>query len=235
MTPEEGREAAALADLLRALARRAWGFVTISPRSHAFVAARGRPGGDPLRDLLGWSFPVAREELDAEILDLLEAGGALEDIGGGAVRSRYRISSESGRLYLHSAWPTLAPDSVFFGPDSYRFAACIRRRLDPRSRVTRLVEIGAGSGVGAITAAGLYRDAEIAFTDINPAALRLASINAAAAGVQATAILTSGLDGVAGRWDLIVSEPSNPWVSGADPPGPGRTPVALQRRPRRAR
>lgn len=204
----EGGRAAdeALQRLLLTLKQRGYRFVTPSPRTHAMVAARGRTTGDPLRDLLGWSLPVRRTEIDGEVLDVLTAAGALAE-DGDSIRSQYRVSSEGADLYLHSAYPTTAPDAVFFGPDSYRFAAFIRRCTIPGVRVARLAEIGAGSGVGAITAGRLHRDARVEFTDINPAALRLAAINAAAAGIEAKAILTSGLDSAEGSYDLIVANP----------------------------
>lgn len=203
---DEGQRIA-LHRLLDALRRRQFRFITVSPRTHAIVTARGRSGDDPLRDLLGWSLPVGRDEIDAELLNLLMAGGALVEARNGAVGCRYRVSSEGQDLYLHSAYPTIAADSVFFGPDSYRFAACLRRKLDPDLDVGRLVEIGAGSGIGAITASRVYPRARVEFTDINPAALRLAAVNAASAGIEAVAIQTSGLDAAGGPYDLIVANP----------------------------
>ena len=212
---ETSPQDAALRALLVALKRRNYRFVTPSPRTHGIVVARARRAdADPLRDLLGWSLEVEGSQIDPELLALLDAGEALLRDDAGRIRSRYRVSSEGDRLYLHSAYPTAGIDSVFFGPDSYRFAAFLRHRLVPLAGVRRLVEIGAGSGVGALTAARLHPDADIVFTDINPAALRLARINAEAAGVSATGFLTSGLAEAPASFDLIVANP--PYLVDAD-------------------
>jgi methylase of polypeptide subunit release factors len=212
---EPGSRDAALRALLVALKQRGYRFVTPSPRTHAIVLARARRAdADPLRDLLGWSLPVAPSQIAADLFALLDDGEALLRDNAGRIRSRYRVSSEGDALYLHSAYPTAETDSVFFGPDSYRFAAFLRRRLDSSAGVQRLVEIGAGSGVGALTAAGRYPGADIVFTDINPAALRLAHINAEAAGVSAAGVLTSGLAETPGSFDLVVANP--PYLVDAD-------------------
>ena len=76
---------------------------------------------------------------------------------------------------LHSAYPTAGEDAVFLGPDSYRFADLIGAELEPDVPPTaRIVDIGTGAGVGAVTAASHCRGARVVATDINPLALRLA-------------------------------------------------------------
>ena len=77
----------------------------------------------------------------------------------------------------------------------------------------RLVDIGAGSGVGAIMAAARAPGATLTATDINPLALRFARINARHAGVELETVEASGLDGVEGPVDLVIANP--PFV--ADP------------------
>src|SRR6185436_10554879 len=74
-------------------------------------------------------------------------------------------------------------------------------------QVRRLVDIGCGSGAGAVVAARQTRASEVVMTDINPAALRLARVNAAAAGVAARADLSDVLNAVDGTFDLVVSNP----------------------------
>jgi hypothetical protein len=87
-----------------------------------------------------------------------------------------RFSTLQGLLLAHSQYPTLAPDSVFFGPDTYRFAALISRVLygcpsPPRA----ILDLGCGSGVGNIVAARRAGGRPfLALADVNPAALRLA-------------------------------------------------------------
>lgn len=182
---------AALLDLLHALHARAYRFVTITPASHARVVARpDRRWADSLEDALGWSLPFVEGAVDCEIVDLLRRAGALEAVEGGH-RSLVRVSSLGGELYLHSAYPTDAGDAVFLGPDSYRFADLIEAELGGCHGT--LVDIGTGSGVGAIVAAKRCPEADVVMTDVNPVALRFAEINARAAGVKVRALLADGL------------------------------------------
>ena len=122
-----------------------------------------------------------------------------------------RMSSLDGELFLHSAYPTLAPDSVFFGPDTYRFARAIKATLAGRdatgSRVRRAVDIGCGAGPGAILLAKNYPNAKIYGVDINDNALRLTTINASLANVKVTARYSNLLNDIDGQFDLIISNP----------------------------
>ena len=199
---------AALLRLLETLREREYHFITPTPATHARVIARpGRTRAEDLADVLGWSLPFERGLLDKELLGLLEAAGVLE-AAGALLRSAVRVSWLKGRLFLHSAYPTQDEDAVFFGPDSYRFADLIEAELARHCPAgARIVDIGTGSGVGAIVAAGLCPDAEVVMTDINPKALRLARINAAAAGVQTRDVESGDLDGIEGALDLVLANP----------------------------
>ena len=77
-----------------------------------------------------------------------------------------------GLLFAHSQYPTLAPDSVFFGPDTYRFAALISRVLyGCPSPPGAILDLGCGSGVGNIVAARRAGGRPfLALADVNPAA-----------------------------------------------------------------
>jgi methylase of polypeptide subunit release factors len=116
-------------------------------------------------------------------------------------------------LFLHSAFPTDDTDSVFFGPDSYRYVRFLAAELPRLTPARRLVDIGGGSGVGAVAAAALLPGARVTATDINPLALRFARINARHAGVALETVEASSLDGVEGPIDLAIANP--PFV--ADP------------------
>jgi precorrin-6B methylase 2 len=199
---------AALLDLLKLLKARDYHFVTPTPASHERVVARpDMAGARDLRGLLGWSLP-APVGLDDAVEDLLRQAGMLEEADG-RVKSRLRASSLRGQLFLHSAYPTDAEDSVFFGPDSYRFADLIaqeleRRPLPPRAHV---VDMGAGAGIGGIVAGLCSESAKVTLTDLNPKALRLAQINAAAAGVELETIESDTLEQVADPIDLAIINP----------------------------
>lgn len=199
-----------LLNLLRLLQRRAYRFVTPTPASHARVIARPeRQGARDLRDALGWSLPFAPGKLDAEVEDLLRRAGMIEALGGGLLKSRVRVSSLHGRLFLHSAYPTVAEDAVFFGPDSYRFADLIVAELSARPLApgAHIVDMGAGAGVGGIAGATASERAHITLTDLNPKALRLARINADAADVPVVTVQSDTLDDVRDPIDLAVINP----------------------------
>jgi hypothetical protein len=72
--------------------------------------------------------------------------------------------------------------------------------------VRRLVDIGAGAGVGGI-AAGRLTGTKALLSDVNPEALRLARINAAFAGVPVETIQGPGLDCVEAAIDLAIANP----------------------------
>lgn len=199
----------ALLDLLGLLKDEGYRFVTPTPATHARILARpDRRQATDLRDIFGWSLPFAPELLPQPILECLRAAHAVREEGP-LLRSRLRVSRLHDELYLHSAFPTDEEDSVFFGPDSYRFADLIAaelaaRPLEPRARVA---DIGGGAGVGALVAARTCPSAQVFMTDVNPKALRLARINAAAAGVEMETVEASGLAGVAPPLDLITLNP----------------------------
>lgn len=205
----------ALVGLLEGLAAAGYRFVAVTPKTHRRVLGRspGRIAAD-LRDVFGWSLPFEEALLPDRIRDALDRSGMMAREGG-LCRSRVRVASAGGRLFLHSAFPTDESDAVFFGPDSYRYVRFLEAEMPRLGPVRRIVDIGAGSGVGAIAAASILPGARLTATDINPRALRFARINARHAGVELETVEASGLDGVAGPFDLVVANP--PFV--VDPAG----------------
>lgn len=196
----------ALGQALRDLGYR---FVTPTPLTHRRV--NRRPEHRQARDLpgvFGWSRPFALALLPEPLAALMHQADLLESTGP-LWRSRLRLSSLSGELFWHAAFPTLARDSVFFGPDTYRFAQAIEAAPAPPGRSPRIVDIGTGSGAGAILAARRWPDATVLGLDINPEALRLARVNAALAGIGPRLELRHSdlLQGVTGDFDLILSNP----------------------------
>jgi methylase of polypeptide subunit release factors len=131
---------------------------------------------------------------------------------GELLRSKVRFSTLGGQLYAHSAYPTTAADAVFFGPDTYRFAALIEAELacQPLPDGTRILDIGCGAGPGGIAAA-LASPAgrtELLLADINPQALEFARANAALAGLPAVRFQQSDLyEALGDGFDLIVANP----------------------------
>jgi len=199
----------ALLDLLGLLKDLDYRFVTPTPATHARVLARpDRRQASDLRDIFGWSLPFAPELLAQPVLECLRAAHAVREEGP-LLRSQVRVSKLHDDLYLHSAYPTEQEDSVFFGPDSYRFADLIAAELAarPLKPEARIADIGGGAGVGALVAARSCPEAQVVMTDINPKALRLARINAAAAGLEIETVEGSGLNGVKPPLDLVTLNP----------------------------
>ncbi|MET3725464.1 methyltransferase [Sphingomonas trueperi] len=208
---------AALHELIAFLKARAYRFITPTPATHARVLARSdRQRAADLRDVFGWSLPFARDLLDAPLLETLEAAGLIE-VTGDLLRSKVRVSTLGPDLLVHSAYPTDDTHAVFFGPDSYRFARFIAEELRrcPEREGATLVDIGTGAGAGAIAAAHCCPKVDIVMTDINPAALRLARVNAQAAGVAARFVEGDDLSGISGELDLVLANP--PYI--IDPAG----------------
>lgn len=196
----------ALLDLLTRLDAAGYDFITPTPETHRRVLARrrGQPAQD-LREVLGWSLPFADGALPSGILEALQAGGALEACGE-LRRCKLRVSRVRGRLFLHSAFPTDAPDAVFLGPDSYRFADLIARELPPDARGL-VVDVGTGAGVGAITAALTSGGVRVIGADVNPHGLRLARIAARHAGVEVDLRRADGLEGLPDGLTAVVANP----------------------------
>jgi methylase of polypeptide subunit release factors len=198
----------ALLRLATALRDEGYTFVTPTPATHARVNARPcNEWAHTLQDVFGWSRPFRGDTVPSGLLALMREAGVLAG-DGEAWRSLVRLSCLDRMLFLHSAYPTTAADSVFLGPDTYRFAAALDEWLARAAApVRRAVDIGCGAGPGAMVLAARRPDAEVLGVDINPAALRLTRINAALAGVAVTASHSDLLGGVTGTFDLIISNP----------------------------
>ncbi|WP_296257196.1 MULTISPECIES: class I SAM-dependent methyltransferase [unclassified Pseudomonas] len=199
----------ALLRLGKHLSAEQYRFVTVTPLTHQRVNAREENRkARSLRDIFGWSRPFESELLPEAELEALLDSGVLRAHAGLWV-SDVRWSSLENVLFVHSSFPTLANDSVFFGPDTYRFAQAIEDHLRTTTHPVRTaVDIGCGSGVGAILIAKARRDAQVLAVDINPTALRFTSINATLAGVENVSAYHSDiLEGTTGAFDLIVANP----------------------------
>lgn len=196
----------ALLRLATAVRAAGYDFVTPTPATHARVNARPENAwAHDLAGVFGWSRPFRESVVPPAIRAAMHEAGVLSADGPG-YRSTLRLSSLDGLLFLHSAYPTTAADAVFFGPDTYRFARAILAHRAARP-VCRAVDIGCGAGPGAILVARAYPGAEVTAVDINPRALQLTRVNAALADVSVSAVLSDLLSGVAGDFDLIVSNP----------------------------
>ncbi|MBR1153587.1 class I SAM-dependent methyltransferase [Bradyrhizobium sp. JYMT SZCCT0428] len=183
-------------------------FVTPTPATHNRI--NNRPAhrrAELLTDIFGWSRPFESAVLPASLFDVLKDGGVIREKDGGWI-SGVRASTLHRQTLLHSAFPTLSPDAVFFGPDTYRFANAIRSNLraEPRT-LQRALDIGCGTGAGAIVISKQATCDEILMTDINETALQFAALNADAAGVEAVPLNSDLFANVDGDFGLIVANP----------------------------
>ncbi len=200
---------AALLDLGRALKERAYRHVAVTPATHARVLSRpDRIWAARLEDVFGWSLPFQAGLMPDGLWRSMQAAGVVVPEGEGW-RSTVRWSTLDADLYVHSAYPTAAADAVFFGPDTYRYTAALRRHLERRTApLRRAVDIGCGAGPGAVVVAKREPAARVDAVDINADALRFAVVNAALAGIDNVECRRSSLlDGLDGTFDLIAANP----------------------------
>ncbi|WP_334107734.1 class I SAM-dependent methyltransferase [Methylobacillus sp.] len=198
-----------LRQLLKELQARQYRFTTMTPVSHELVNRRaGNALARDLAGIFGWNRWFEPHVMDDALFKLMQSLDLLENEGG-SWRSRLRVSSLDAFLFLHSAFPTLDADAVFFGPDTYRFTRAIHHYLAlQKPTVRRAVDIGCGSGAGAVLLAARLPQAEVWGTDINSKALALARVNGAASGCGNLHWQQGSLlDGLYGEFDLIVANP----------------------------
>ena len=199
---------ATLLMLLGHLEREGYAFVTTTPATHAHVVARpDRRHARALRDVFGWSLPFDAALLEPTLFGPLRDAGVIALRSDGRYESRVRVSQVGGALFLHSAFPTTARDSVFLGPDSHRFADLILASASDLGPGARILDYAAGAGVGGIVAARCWPQARLTMADINPQALFLASVNAAHGGLDADAVEAKSPGDLEGAFDLIVTNP----------------------------
>ncbi|MBB4751387.1 methyltransferase [Actinoplanes lobatus] len=206
-TPQETD--AALVDLGDALRAGGYRFTTTTPATHERVNRRpGNARARSLRDVFGWNRPFGPGVLPERIVELMDLAGVL-DRDGDIWRSRVRFSCYDGEILVHSAFPATDPDAVFFGPDTYPMVNAAIAVIESRGRpVRRAVDIGCGTGAGAIAVAKRAPGGEILAVDINPVARHFARLNALLARTPHVRVCNSYLlDAVDGDFDLIVSNP----------------------------
>lgn len=191
----------ALVEIAAWLRQAGYTFTSVTPDSHRRALGRLGPAEDPLRDLFGWSRPVAKERIPDDLALLLTASGLAEERQAG-LRSRVRFSTLDKCLFAHSAFPTDDEDSVFFGPDTYRFVNYVRRRLRNKGR---LLDIGCGTGAGGISLANRVR--EIHLSDINPTALKFSEANSKINSVEARIFKSDILNSAAENYDSYIANP----------------------------
>jgi SAM-dependent methyltransferase len=204
----EAQRSRALVELGSYLQGQDYRHTVVTPLTHEYNNRRSDGTARTLRDVFGWSRPFPRYLLPARVLELMDTAGVLVT-DGHLLRSTVRWATLDDMLCAHSAYPTDATDAVFFGPDTYRFAQVIKSLVQSRGdRLRRAVDIGCGSGAGALLVARHCPTAEVLGVDINPFALHLTRVNAELARIENLRPVQSNLLAeVEGDLDLIVANP----------------------------
>ena len=194
--------------LLEALRQLNYQFVTPTPATHERVISRAdRKQARDVRDVLGWSLPFNSDAIPPHLLQLLYDAGAILHRDDGLLNATVRVSTVRNSLFLHSRYPTTDADSVFLGPDTYRFVQLIMARGDALGMRDTILDYGAGAGVGGIVAAAANQGTTVTLADVNAKALFLASINAKFAKVPFSIVQSDSIDQVSGEFDLILANP----------------------------
>jgi methylase of polypeptide subunit release factors len=201
----------ALLKLGRLLRASKYSFRTITPESHRRVNLRAQSAeAHSVVDVFGWSRPFAHGVLPEATHRLLDEAGMLTREGD-LLRSQVRFSTLEDLLFAHSSFPTTQEDSVFFGPDTYRFARFIESSLRAYAidRSATVVDIGCGSGAGGLVVSRCMRapPQRLVLSDISVKAVRFARINASINAVPAEVLRSDVLQEVDAAPDLIVSNP----------------------------
>jgi SAM-dependent methyltransferase len=200
----------AIVALGRTLLATGYQFVTPTPLTHARVLARPTRRGPGLTDVFGWSRPFQREDLPPQYFDQLERGRLLEQLGDQKFRSLVRFSTIGPLLFAHSAYPTEDADSVFFGPDTYRFVRAIQTVVASRPDFApqHVVDLGSGSGAGGIYCASLLPTIRrTTLVDISEKALAFGKANAEINRINAESLRSDLLSQVEATADFIISNP----------------------------
>jgi len=198
----------ALSSLGRWLKSLNYEFVTVTPESHRRVNERAQNAqAHNLRDVFGWSRRFMPGVLGHEGMALMRDAEALITRGD-FLKSLVRFSTYRGLIFAHSAFPCARADSVFFGPDTYRFLRAIDSLPRTIARPGRIADIGTGSGAAGIHLAHMYPQADVVLADINTAALTFAAANADLNQCPNARVVNSDiLKNIPGQFDLIVSNP----------------------------
>lgn len=199
----------AMIEIGRYLQAEDYQFVTVTPQTHEYYFQRqGDRKAATLRDIFGWCLPFSRAQVSNELWSLMQSADVLEQATDGWC-SRVRWSSLDCFLLAHSAYPTTASDAVFFGPDTYRFVQAIEQHLQRETgSIHSAVDIGCGSGAGAVYLGSSLPGADVHAVDINPLCLDYTQVNVELAQTSNVNTYASDLlDAVDGFFDLIVANP----------------------------
>ncbi len=202
----------ALLYLLNFLKQQDYQFTAITPLSHQRILDRKQNDVNKeitLKDIFGWNLGFKKTDLDPALFSILEEHQLLK-FQENLYLSQVRVASLNNALFIHSAFPTIEQDAVFFGPDTYRFAYHLKQYLASRSDpLKRAVELCCGTSAAAISIAKYFPDYdELIVADLNPKALLYSQMNIDFAGLKKIHPVQSDLfANLQGQFDLIFANP----------------------------
>jgi len=202
----------ALHYLLHFLEEQHYHFTVITPLSHERILKRKKHlfnTARSLKDIFGWNLPFYPEALDQQLFLILKNADLIR-LEDQQWLSTVRVASLDEKLFIHSAFPTLETDVVFFGPDTYRFYYHLKQYLLNQTHdIQRSVELCCGASPVAITIAKFIPKATEIFTaDINPKALFYSQVNKDFTGLSNIIPTQSNLfSNLEGHFDLIFANP----------------------------
>lgn len=202
----------ALLYLLNFLEQQDYQFTAITPLSHQRILDRKQNDLNKeitLKDIFGWNLGFKKTDLDPALFSILEEHQLLK-FQENLYLSQVRVASLNNALFIHSAFPTIEQDAVFFGPDTYRFAYHLKQYLTSRSDpLKRAVELCCGTSAAAVSIAKNFPDYdELIVADLNPKALLYSQMNIDFAGLKKIHPVQSDLfANLQGQFDLIFANP----------------------------
>lgn len=202
----------ALLYLLNFLKQQDYQFIAITPLSHQRILDRKQNDLNKeitLKDIFGWNLGFKKTDLDPALFSILKEHQLLK-IQENLYLSQVRVASLNNALFIHSAFPTIEQDAVFFGPDTYRFAYHLKQYLTSRSDpLKRAVELYCGTSAAAVSIAKNFPDYdELIVADLNPKALLYSQMNINFAGLKKIHPVQSDLfANLQGQFDLIFANP----------------------------
>ena len=171
----------ALLYLLHFLKDKKYAFTVITPLSHQRISLRKKSRSSEqrsLKDIFGWNLPFIPNDLDYQLFMTLKSAEIIRNEKDQWL-SNVRVASLENGLFIHSSFPTVEKDTVFFGPDTYRFYYHLKQYLlNYPPQIHRSLELCCGTSAVAITLAQSFPNiTEIYTADINPKALFYSQIN----------------------------------------------------------
>ncbi|KAF8314731.1 hypothetical protein DL93DRAFT_2198708 [Clavulina sp. PMI_390] len=192
---EQSHVDAAIRTLLADLEKADYEHLCPTPETQSFALAKRQTiaGKDPLtaktlHDIWGWSLPVSLNTFVFHNLISRLVPRSYSTFVASNIIMRHlfsltvRISSlvpfgSYPNYYVHSSWPTSSPDSVFFGPETYRFIRYLSEAARRVSECHLAIDVCSGAGAGAFQLAKSFPSATIFGLDINPKAVHIADVN----------------------------------------------------------